>query len=36
MAAVSKRTKANRSRVDTQKTYPVVDALSLIKQCATA
>ena len=36
MAAVSKRTKANRSKVDTQKTYPVGDALSLIKQCATA
>ena len=36
MAAVSKRTKTNRSKVDTQKTYPVGDALSLIKQCATA
>jgi large subunit ribosomal protein L1 len=36
MAAPSKRTKANRSQVDTQKTYPVGDALMLIKQCATA
>jgi len=36
MATLSKRTKANRSKVDTQKTYPVGDALTLIKQCATA
>ena len=36
MATISKRTKANRSKVDTQKTYPVGDALTLIKQCATA
>ena len=34
--AISKRTKANRSKVDIQKTYPVGDALTLIKQCATA
>ena len=36
MATISKRTKANRSKVDTQKTYTVGDALTLIKQCATA
>ena len=36
MATISKRTKANRSKVDTQKTYAVGDALTLIKQCATA
>src|SRR5215204_295329 len=36
MAGVSKRTQANRSKVESQKVYPVGDALSLIKQCATA
>lgn len=36
MANLSKRTKVNRGKVDTQKTYAVGDALSLVKQCATA
>ena len=36
MTTVSKRTRAIRSKVDTQKTYPVGDALSLVKQSATA
>ena len=36
MANLSKRTKANRGKVDTQKTYAVGDALSIVKQCATA
>jgi large subunit ribosomal protein L1 len=36
MSNLSKRTKAIRGKVDTQKTYPVNDALSLVKQCATA
>lgn len=36
MANLSKRTKVNRGKVETQKTYAVGDALSLVKQCATA
>ncbi|MGH6612240.1 MAG: 50S ribosomal protein L1, partial [Burkholderiaceae bacterium] len=36
MSNLSKRTKANRSKVDTQKTYAANDALALVKQCATA
>jgi large subunit ribosomal protein L1 len=36
MARLSKRTKAIRARVEPNKTYPVADALNLIKQTATA
>jgi large subunit ribosomal protein L1 len=36
MATLSKRTKSIRTKVDPQKHYPVVDALSLVKSCATA
>lgn len=36
MAKLSKRTQANRAKLDTQKTYPAVDALALVKACATA
>ncbi|GMV60529.1 50S ribosomal protein L1 [Betaproteobacteria bacterium PRO7] len=36
MARLSKRTKAIRAKVEPNKTYPVGDALSLIKQTATA
>ncbi|MFN0162754.1 MAG: 50S ribosomal protein L1 [Burkholderiales bacterium] len=36
MAKLSKRTQANRAKLDTQKTYPAVDALALVKECATA
>lgn len=36
MAKLSKRTKAIRAKVDTQKLYPIVDALSLVKETAGA
>ena len=36
MAKVSKRATAIRSKVDPQKHYAVADALTLVKQCATA
>jgi large subunit ribosomal protein L1 len=36
MAKLSKRTQAIRAKLDTQKTYAAVDALALIKECATA
>jgi len=36
MGNVSKRTTAIRTKVDTQKHYPVADALTLVKSCATA
>jgi len=36
MAKLSKRTQAIRKQVDTQKVYPVADALKLVKDCATA
>lgn len=36
MARLSKRTKAIRAKVEPNKTYPVGDALNLIKQTATA
>jgi len=36
MAKVSKRVAANVSKVDRNKTYPLVDALALVKQTATA
>jgi len=36
MAKLSKRTQAIRTKVDTQKVYPVADALKLVKDCATA
>lgn len=36
MARLSKRMKAIRAKVETNKTYPVSDALNLIKQTATA
>lgn len=36
MARLSKRTKAIRAKVEPNKTYPVSDALNLIKQTATA
>jgi large subunit ribosomal protein L1 len=36
MAKLSKRTQAIRKKVDTQKVYPVTDALKLVKDCATA
>ena len=36
MANLSKRTQAIRGKDDPQKTYPANDALSLVKQCATA
>jgi len=36
MARLSKRAKAIRAQVDSQKAYGLVDALSLVKQCATA
>ena len=36
MAKLSKRTQAIRKNVDTQKIYPVADALKLVKDCATA
>jgi large subunit ribosomal protein L1 len=36
MARLSKRTQAIRAKLDPQKIYPPVDALSLVKSCATA
>jgi large subunit ribosomal protein L1 len=36
MARLSKRTKSIRAKVEPNKTYPVADALNLIKQTATA
>jgi len=36
MAKLSKRTKAIQAKVDRQKAYPLVDALTVIKGCATA
>ncbi|MFN5882696.1 MAG: 50S ribosomal protein L1, partial [Burkholderiales bacterium] len=36
MAAVSKRAKAIRAKVDSRKLYPVADAVSLVKECAVA
>jgi len=36
MARLSKRAKAIRAQVDAQKSYGLNDALSLVKQCATA
>ena len=36
MAKVSKRATAIRSKLDPQKHYAVADALTLVKQCATA
>jgi large subunit ribosomal protein L1 len=36
MTKLSKRTQAIRGKLDTQKVYPVGDALALVKECATA
>ena len=36
MTQLSKRTQAIRAKLDTQKVYPVGDALALVKECATA
>ncbi|MFZ4759255.1 MAG: 50S ribosomal protein L1 [Burkholderiaceae bacterium] len=36
MARLSKRTKALRAKVDSRKLYPVVDAITLVKECAVA
>jgi len=36
MAKLSKRTKAIQAKVDRQKAYPLADALTVIKSCATA
>ena len=36
MAGMSKRVKAIRAKVDRQKTYPLGDALNLVKECAKA
>jgi large subunit ribosomal protein L1 len=36
MAALSKRLKAIRAKVDSRKLYPVVDAIGLVKECAIA
>jgi LSU ribosomal protein L1P len=36
MAKLSKRTTALRAKVDRNKTYPVGEALALVKECATA
>lgn len=36
MAKLTKRTKAIRAKVDSQKLYPVADALNLVKECAVA
>ncbi|MCL1824992.1 MAG: 50S ribosomal protein L1 [Betaproteobacteria bacterium] len=36
MAKLSKRIQAQRAKVDHSKTYPVADALVLVKECATA
>jgi large subunit ribosomal protein L1 len=36
MAKISKRVKALRSKIDRNRTYPVAEALALVKDCATA
>ena len=36
MSGISKRTKALQAKVDRNKAYPVKDALTLVKDCATA
>ena len=36
MAKISKRVQALRAKVDRNKVYPVAEALTLIKECATA
>jgi large subunit ribosomal protein L1 len=36
MAKLSKRVKANKAKVDSQKLYPLADALALLKSCANA
>jgi large subunit ribosomal protein L1 len=36
MAKLSKRTQTIRAKLDTQKAYAAVDALALVKECATA
>ncbi|MDR2207621.1 MAG: 50S ribosomal protein L1 [Azoarcus sp.] len=36
MAKLSKRVKTQRAKVDRSKIYPVADALTLVKECATA
>ena len=36
MARISKRAVALRAKVDRNKAYPVTEALSLVKECATA
>lgn len=36
MAKISKRVQALRARVDRNRVYPVVEALTLVKECATA
>ncbi|MDR2924635.1 MAG: 50S ribosomal protein L1 [Azoarcus sp.] len=36
MAKLSKRAQAQRAKVDRNKTYPMADALALVKDCATA
>ena len=36
MAKLSKRVQAQRAKVDRTKTYPVADALTLVKECATS
>lgn len=36
MAKLSKRVQAQRAKVDRNKTYPMADALALVKECATA
>ena len=36
MATLTKRQKALQGKVDTQKLYAILDALSIVKECATA
>ena len=36
MAHISKRTKALRTKVDRDKTYPIADAIKLVKEGASA
>jgi large subunit ribosomal protein L1 len=36
MAKLSKRVQALRAKIDRNRTYPISDALSLVKECATA
>jgi large subunit ribosomal protein L1 len=36
MAKLSKRIQAVRAKVDRDKLYPIADALTLVKECATA